>query len=71
MQVTQQMSSTLTQFSKTESIAVLVVELPPATLNAIIGAINPRDINGKETEQEINYVIERYRMNLNILKYFE
>lgn len=53
------MSSTLAQFAKTESIAVLVVELPTSTLNAIVAALNPRAIDSKETEQEINCVIDR------------
>ncbi|XP_030371378.1 eIF-2-alpha kinase GCN2 isoform X2 [Scaptodrosophila lebanonensis] len=59
-QVTQQMSSTLAQFIKKESFVVLVVELPPSVLNAIVGAINPREIGKKETESEINIVIERF-----------
>ncbi|XP_075148275.1 eukaryotic translation initiation factor 2 alpha kinase Gcn2 [Haematobia irritans] len=62
-QVTQQMSSTLAQFAKTENIAVLVVELLPCTLNAIVAAINPRAIDRKETEQEINCVIDRFPKN--------
>lgn len=57
------MSSTLAQFAKTESIAVLVVELPTSTLNAIVAALNPRAIDSKETEQEINCVIDRYDMD--------
>ncbi|XP_017067151.1 eIF-2-alpha kinase GCN2 isoform X2 [Drosophila eugracilis] len=59
-QVTQQMSSTLSQFLKKETFVVLVVELPPAVVNAIVGAINPREIRKKETEPEINFVIERF-----------
>ncbi|XP_013102234.2 eIF-2-alpha kinase GCN2 [Stomoxys calcitrans] len=62
-QVTQQMSSTLAQFAKSESIAVLVVELSPCTLNAIVAAINPRAIDHKETEQEINCVVDRFPKN--------
>jgi len=58
-QVAQQMSSTLSQFLKKETFVVLVVELPPAVVNAIVGAINPREIRKRETEPEINYVIER------------
>lgn len=53
------MSSTLAQFAKTENIAVLVVELSPCTLNGIVAAINPRAVDRKETEQEINSVIDR------------
>ncbi|XP_039950475.1 eIF-2-alpha kinase GCN2 [Bactrocera tryoni] len=59
-QVTQQMSVTLSQFMKKESVIVLVVELPPVTVNAIVGAINPREADKKETEVEINNVIERF-----------
>nr|AAQ22516.1 LD22885p [Drosophila melanogaster] len=59
-QVAQQMSSTLSQFLKKETFVVLVVELPPAVVNAIVGAINPREIRKRETEPEINYVIERF-----------
>ncbi|XP_023293055.2 eIF-2-alpha kinase GCN2 [Lucilia cuprina] len=59
-QVTQQMSSTLAQFVRNESIVVLVVELSHSTLNAIVGAINPRGIGHKETDQEINTVIDRF-----------
>ncbi|XP_036323634.1 eIF-2-alpha kinase GCN2 [Rhagoletis pomonella] len=59
-QVTQQMSMTLSQFVKKESVLVLVVELPPVTVNAIVGAINPREADKKETEVEINNVIERF-----------
>ncbi|KAH8293934.1 hypothetical protein KR054_006754 [Drosophila jambulina] len=59
-QVAQQMSSTLAQFIKKETFVVLVVELPPAVVNAIVGAINPREIRKKETEPEINFVIERF-----------
>uniref|UniRef100_A0A1I8NAC2 non-specific serine/threonine protein kinase n=1 Tax=Musca domestica TaxID=7370 RepID=A0A1I8NAC2_MUSDO len=62
-QVTQQMSSTLAQFAKTENIAVLVVELSPCTLNGIVAAINPRAVDRKETEQEINSVIDRFPKN--------
>lgn len=58
-QVAQQMSSTLAQFIKKETFVVLVVELPPAVLNALVGAINPREIRKKETEPEMNFVIER------------
>lgn len=53
------MSSTLAQFVRNESIVVLVVELAHSTLNAIVGAINPRGIGRKETDQEINGVIDR------------
>lgn len=59
-QVAQQMSSTLAQFIKKESFVVLVVELPPAVVNAIVGAINPREMRKKETEPEINFVMERF-----------
>ncbi|KAI8044028.1 hypothetical protein M5D96_000177 [Drosophila gunungcola] len=59
-QVAQQMSSTLAQFLKKETFVVVVVELPPAVVNAIVGAINPREIRKKETELEINFVIERF-----------
>ncbi|EDW27954.1 GL27249 [Drosophila persimilis] len=59
-QVAQQMGSTLAQFMKKESFVVLVVELPPAVVNAFVGAINPREIRKKETEQEFNFVIERF-----------
>lgn len=54
------MSSTLSQFVRNESIVVLVVELAHSTLNAIVGAINPRGIGRKETDQEIITVIDRY-----------
>uniref|UniRef100_T1GUJ7 RWD domain-containing protein n=1 Tax=Megaselia scalaris TaxID=36166 RepID=T1GUJ7_MEGSC len=57
-QVTQSMSSTLIQFAKKESFWVLVVDLPPSELNALVGAINPREVTKKETESEINVVIE-------------
>ena len=53
------MSTTLFQFAKKESFWILVVDLPPCEINAIVGAINPRDIAKKETESEINIVIER------------
>ncbi|XP_017089364.2 eIF-2-alpha kinase GCN2 isoform X1 [Drosophila bipectinata] len=59
-QVAQHMTSTLAQFIKKETFVVLVVELPPAVVNAIVGAINPREIRKKETEPEINVVIERF-----------
>ncbi|EDW16491.1 eIF-2-alpha kinase GCN2 [Drosophila mojavensis] len=59
-QVAQQMSSTLSQFIKKESFEVLVVELPPAVVNAIVGAINPRVLRKKETEPEMTFVIERF-----------
>ncbi|XP_054730561.1 eIF-2-alpha kinase GCN2 [Anastrepha obliqua] len=59
-QVTQQMSTTLSQFTKKENVVVLVVELSPTIVNAIVGAINPRDANKKETEVEINNVMERF-----------
>ncbi|KAL9892877.1 eukaryotic translation initiation factor 2 alpha kinase Gcn2 isoform 1-T1 [Glossina fuscipes fuscipes] len=59
-QVTQQMSSTLTHFVKSETVTVLVVELPPTALNAIVGAVNPRDLGKKETEHEISSVIDRF-----------
>ncbi|KAH8383572.1 hypothetical protein KR009_009336, partial [Drosophila setifemur] len=59
-QVAQQMSSTLAQFIKKETFVVLVVELPPAVVNAIVGSINPREIRKKETEPEINFVMERF-----------
>lgn len=59
-QVAHQMSSTLAQFIKKESFVVLVVDLPPAVLNSIVGAINPREMRKKETEPEINFVIERF-----------
>ncbi|KAH8310513.1 hypothetical protein KR044_001731 [Drosophila immigrans] len=59
-QVAHQMSSTLSQFVKQETFVVLVVDLPPAVLNAIVGAINPREMRKKETEPEINFVIERF-----------
>ncbi|ALC47839.1 Gcn2 [Drosophila busckii] len=59
-QVAQQMNSTLSQFLKKESFEVLVVELPPAVLNAMVGAINPREMRKKETEPEMNFVIERF-----------
>lgn len=58
-QVAQQMSSTLSQFIKKESFEVLVVELPPAVVNAIVGAINPRTLRKNETEPEMTFVIER------------
>lgn len=38
---------------------VLVVELPRVTFNAIVGAINPRETDKKETDVEIYNVIER------------
>lgn len=53
------MSSTLVQFTKKEQFWVLVVDLPPSELNAIAGAINPREIARKETESEISLVVER------------
>lgn len=53
---------------------MLVVDLPPAELNALVGAINPRDIARKETESEINFVIERWVLflfeNLFLIKLF-
>lgn len=54
------MTGTLSQFVKKELFIVLVVDLPPSVLNAFVGAINPREISKKETELEINNVIERY-----------
>lgn len=53
------MSSTLTQFVKSQTIAVFVVELPSCTLNAIVGSINPRAATRKETEMEITNAIDR------------
>lgn len=58
-QVTQQMSSTLTRFIRSETVAVFVVELPSCTVNAIVGSINPRAANRKETETDILNAIDR------------
>lgn len=69
-QVAQQMSSTLAQFIKKETFVVLVVELPPAVLNALVGAINPREIRKKETEPEMNFVIERCELQVLTKYYF-
>lgn len=60
------MTTTLLQFGKNENFTVLVVEVPPTTINAIVGAINPREIFKKETEHELNIVIERFVANLNL-----
>ncbi|XP_055902335.1 eIF-2-alpha kinase GCN2 [Eupeodes corollae] len=58
--VTQQMTTTLLQFGKNEDFTVLVVDLPSTAINAIVGAINPREVTKKETELELNIVIERF-----------
>lgn len=57
--VTQQMTSTLLQFGKNEDLSVVVVDVPTTIINAIVGAINPR-VTKKETESELNIVIERF-----------
>ncbi|XP_037943852.1 eIF-2-alpha kinase GCN2-like [Teleopsis dalmanni] len=59
-QAIQQMNTILTQFTKKANVTVLIVDLPNSVLNAIVGAINPRTVNKKETEHEINIVIERF-----------
>uniref|UniRef100_W8B1Y4 non-specific serine/threonine protein kinase n=1 Tax=Ceratitis capitata TaxID=7213 RepID=W8B1Y4_CERCA len=59
-QVSQQMSATLSQFTKKESVVVLVVDLPTTLVNAIVGAVYPRDIDKRESQIEFYQLGERY-----------
>lgn len=58
-QVQQQMAPSLSLFGRKEKFFVMVVELPVATLNALVGAIDPRDIRNSDTDNSMAYVLER------------
>lgn len=59
-QLKQHMSPSLTMLGKKEVVDVIVVELPPNVLRAVIGAIDTRNMAGKETDDEIAALIERF-----------
>lgn len=63
------MTTTLLQFGKKERFTVIVLDLPRSPINALVGAINPREICNKETEHEIANVVER--LNTQIKKKFD
>lgn len=59
-QLKQHMSPSLTMLGKKEVVDVIVVELPPNVLRAIIGAIDTRNISSRETDEEIAAIMERF-----------
>lgn len=59
-QLKQHMSPSLTMLGKKEVVDVIVVELPPNILRAVIGAIDTRNISGKDTDDEIAAIMERF-----------
>ncbi|XP_037027743.1 eIF-2-alpha kinase GCN2 isoform X2 [Bradysia coprophila] len=59
-QLKQHMSPSLTMLGKKEVVDVIVVELPPNILRAIIGAIDTRNISCKDSDEEIAAIMERF-----------
>lgn len=59
-QLKQHMTSSLILFGKKERISVIVIDLPVQFLKAVTGAIDPRNMSGKEMQDDIGIVIERF-----------
>lgn len=59
--LTNHISETLLIFKKSEQIAVIVADLQPIIIRAIISIIDPRGAaNSKENESDLSFVIERF-----------
>lgn len=59
--LTNHMSDTLPIFNKREKIAVIVADLQPNIIRAIISVIDPRaKTNSKEIDNELSFVIDRF-----------
>lgn len=66
--LTNHMSESLLLFNKREQIAVIVVDLQPIVVRAIIGAVDPRGSSSREISNEISYVIDRFPENKRYIK---
>lgn len=59
--LTNHMSETLSVFKKCEQIAVIVADLQPIIIRAIVSVIDPRaKTNSKEIDNELSFVIDRF-----------
>lgn len=59
-QLKQHMSPSLSMLGRKEVVDVIVVELPPNVLRAVIGTIDTRKISSKETDEDIAAIMERF-----------
>lgn len=66
--LTHHMSTALLLFNKREEVAVIAVDLHPAVVRAMVGAIDPRGTNEKEIGNDIRCVIERFPENKRYIK---
>ncbi|XP_031618624.1 eIF-2-alpha kinase GCN2 [Contarinia nasturtii] len=54
------MSESLVLFNKRVEVVVIVVELQPSIIRALISAIEPGKTNAKDIDNEISFVIDRF-----------
>lgn len=67
--LTNHMSESLPLFNKREEIAVIVADLQPIIIRAIISVIDPRaKTNSKEIDNELSFVIERFPNHRRYIK---
>lgn len=59
--LTSHMSESLLAFNKRENVAIIVADLQPTIIRALISCIDPRaTTNSKEIDNELSFVIERF-----------
>lgn len=66
--LTNHMSESLLLFNKREQVAVIVVDLPPMIVRAMIGAIDPRGRNLRDINSEITHLTERFPESKRYIK---
>lgn len=66
--LTNHMSESLLLFNKREQVAVIVVDLQPMIVRAMIGAIEPRGRNLRDINSEITHLIERFPESKRYIK---
>lgn len=66
--LTNQVSKSLVLFNNREQICIIVVDLQPHIVRAIIGAIDPPRNNGKEISNEIALLPDRFPDNRRYIK---
>lgn len=66
--LTNHMSESLLLFNKREQVAVIVVDLQPMIVRAMIGAIEPSGRNLRNTNDEITHLTERFPESKRYIK---
>lgn len=66
--LTNHMSESLLLFNKREEVAIIVVDLQPLIVRAMIGAIEPRGSNLRDINSEIIHLTERFPESKRYIK---